>query len=891
MRTSLLLAAVACSVSGLDSAVSAPLPYPVAGAMTVEAFVPEDDGTGWALRSNGALLYWAGGVFHAVPGDHSVVATSYRSFYGDASRGYYIQCLDSRNYLKYVCRLADGRAWRHTKPLRVKSDQEEELLGNTYIAQDGRVVSWNTGRIALWQHDDWSFLPALVARDEGMPVMIEHDGHIVMICGMIFHVIAPDGNLKTFRPGWKDPTFSCVQWKGAMAIRTVRGLSGPQAFDLLSGKTLPLPEPFAEVREPVTTLVRSTGSSVWAKTNRALYRLGPDGKVWRMEHPTADNMKLVMIVDRTDGGTLSEDEAGWDVVFSDRQPGLIHWNASGVERWDPRKFGVPDLIRNCACTADSSFWFVAGGIEARIFRVPLGRVAQDALEDQPGRWQSFKLFLGSCPMEMDGSIAFLTESGRVLKRWDGNAFTEQALPPRLTNGVLTGVASDNQGHVYLRHASRATPFEILTDMSPDAVAVVSDGFSHDPQGKFESALVKAVSRGAASFNFPGWDVTVTPEKKIWLLDRNEEAVRYYDGIAWRRIRIDGSVQSLHYSHRDGVVLRMRDNRTLVYDAGLFVEKSGIATGDQPSGQTVTAAETEGTPLSGRPVTARFVDRKGNLWFWLGQESSVAYCRIEDLYVTARGVEQSLQPDRLTIRASVSPPLKGVRFEARLNGTGDWISLQTPIGAPARLRFPCDGNYTCEIAAVFLGERLPQTAHLTHKARVVLPDTQLDLPHGSGPSLLVSRHVWHPPVVPVPSSFARSATCALVWRLAESEGPWQPLDTGGRFPLRSLETNGVYRLEFAAQEEGFWRDETPERLTVRLALDEEGQLLVTLDNLMASDPALRAAARLRLEANRQRWQPLLERLRQQASDAQSWLQALEPVRQAMRRVEENGLNDW
>lgn len=891
MRASLLLALIVGAASGQASSGSGFQPSLTIVTANLDAFVPENDGTGWAVNSHGELLYWAGGAFHAVPGDYSVAMTASRKIYGDASRGYSIQCLDSYRNLKYVCRLADGRAWRHTKPLALKRYPAEELLGNTYVAQDGRVVSWNTERVALWQHDDWSFLPAPVANDEGMPVLLEHDGHIILICGLIFHVIAPDGKLTTCRPGWKEPTFSCVQWRGSTAIRTVRGLSGPQAFDLLSGQPLPLPAPFAEVREPVTTLVRSTGGLVWTKTGRALYRLGPGGKVLRLELPTVDSLELVMIADRADSGALSETEPGWDVVFTDRQPGLVRWNASGVERWDPVRLGMAHPARDCVCTADRSFWFTSGWLEARIYRAPLDDAPQEAPEEQPDRWQTFKIFPGSRPMEMEGAIAFLSESGRVLKRWDGNAFTEQALPPSLTNGVLTGVASDNQGHFYLRHAFRTAPFESLTDMSPEAVKVVSDGFTHDPQGKFESALVQAVNRGAAAFNFPGWDVTVTPEKKIWLLDRNEEAVRYYDGIAWRKIRIDGSVRSLTWSRRDGVVLRMRDNRTLVYDAGLFVEKPGVAAEAPLSAQAEPAVETEGTPLSGRAVSARFADRQDNLWFWLGQESAVAYCRVADLRVTACGAAPPLQPDRLTLRASVSPPLKGVRFAARLNGSGTWQPLQTPLGAPARLRFPCSGTYTCEVAAVFLGVRLPQTARLIQEARVALPDTRLDLPAGAGEPWVVSRYVWRPPVAAEPSSFARGESCVLTWRPADSSEPWQPLDAGGRFPLRRLGTNGVYRLEFAAQEEGFWCDATPVRLAVRLALDEEGQLLLTLDDLAASEPALRAAAQLRLEANRERWQPLLERLHQQTSGAQSRLTALRSVREALRQADEHGnIND-
>ena len=487
-------------------------PYRATGAATVEAFAPENDGTGWAMRQNGELLYLAGDTFRAVPDQYPTVATPYRKFYGDAERGHFLLCRDSCNSLKYLCQLTEGRARPYTQTLAVEADSDEGF-GNTYIARDGRVVSWNTHRIALWQNDRWSLLPASVAHDEGLPVFLECDGHIAMVCGMLLHVIGPDGKLTTHRPNWRDPTFNCVQWLGPLAVRTVRGTSGPQAFNFLNGQPQPLPAPFAEVREPITTLVRSTSGTVWTKTGRALYRLGPNNKILRLDLPTANSMELVVISDPTDAGARSDADTDWNVFFTDGQPGLARWGADGIERLG-EQYKMAEAVRTCDNTADGTLWFLAGGVEANIFRLPpKTRPPEVFSTDQQACWQSFRVFPGSRLMEMNGALAFLSESGRTLKRWDGNVFTEQPLPSETTNGVLTCEAWDDQGCVYLQHAYRTAPVESLTEMSSNGVSITSDAFKYEPQGKLESALVRAVGRGATAFHCPEWKVTITPEKK------------------------------------------------------------------------------------------------------------------------------------------------------------------------------------------------------------------------------------------------------------------------------------------------------------------------------------------------------------------------------------------
>ena len=884
MKRNGLIALVTCCALGLTAG-SAPQPCPPSGGVPLEAFVPENDGTGWALLTNGEPFYFAGGNFHALAGQRPEGSCYHRIFLGDAAQGYYIQRHDFKRHRKRIYRLVDGEARLYCEPLAGEPDSEE-LYENTYVARDGRVVSWNTRRVALWRRDAWSFLPAPVSRDEGLPVFLEHDGHISMVCALVMHVIDPDGGLVTQRPGWKSPTFGCLQWQGSVALRTVRGAAAPEAFDLLTGAPLPLPAPFASVREPITQLMRSAGGKVWAKTGQALYCLEPGVGVSRFSLPTEGEMEILAIADGArPEGPAPAGHHGWDVFFRDGQAGLSRWNAAGVERWDARH-GVSGPITQVRPSPDRTLWFLAGGGGGwRLFRVPLQDPPPETQEHAFARWQTFKIRPGSRLMEMDGSLAFIPESASLLKRWDGHDFTEQPWPQAVTNGVLDGMAWDNQGHVYLRHVYRTAPHDSLAELGLASATVISDAFTRDPQGKMWSALVRAVNRGATAFSWPGLEVVITPEKKIWVLDCTDSFVRYHDGQLWRKVSFQGIAQSLAYTPRDGVVLSTRDNRALVYVDGVFEERAGIVCNEPPV-PPAPSAGLDGTPLAQRPVSARYVDRKGNLWFWLGQEAAVASCRVDDLRVTARGESGLGATDQLAIRASVGTAFKNVRYEVRLKGEEAWRPLQTPAGGPAKLRFPCSGVYTCEVAAVVLGLRLPQTTSLVHTATVTLPETRLALERTGEAPLTVTEYGWRPPVETVPTSFVRRQTCEQVWRVAGSAGPWQPLGAGGRFPLCLLGTNGVYRLEFAAQEEGVCRDLSPVSLAIRLALDDEVLLLVTLDNLLSNDLRVRREATRRLEQNRQRWQPLLQRLEQQSAAARELLQKLDPLCQALRQETDN-----
>ncbi|MDD5708706.1 MAG: hypothetical protein PHR35_22560, partial [Kiritimatiellae bacterium] len=131
------------------------------------------------------------------------------------------------------------------------------------------------------------------------------------------------------------------------------------------------------------------------------------------------------------------------------------------------------------------------------------------------------------------------------------------------------------------------------------------------------------------------------------------------------------------------------------------------------------------------------------------------------------------------------------------------------------------------------------------------------------------------------AYVNRGVCEVVWREASSEAPWRPLDAAGRFPLRQLATNGVYRIAFAACEEKTQYDLSPVTMTIRLALDDQGLLLMTLDRLVSDDPAERRVAERRLYENRERWTPLLHQLQRQSQEAAERLEALRCLDDALR----------
>ncbi|MDD5708612.1 MAG: hypothetical protein PHR35_22065, partial [Kiritimatiellae bacterium] len=793
---------------------TAPTPWPPAVNLPISAFAMEHDGTGWALLNNGEPMYYDGKAYRRLMGNPPPERIGFDVLLGDAERGYYIQRYDHGQPRlnvppsKRIYRLIDGEARLYCEPLAIEGDSPE-FRRNTYVARDGRLISWNTQRIALWHRDAWTLLPAQVTNRERLPVIVEHAGHIIVVDAQTFHVIAPDGRLATRQPVWKHTTRDCFHWQGPVALRMVEEETGVEAFDLLSGAQLPLPSPFAHVTEPVTAMFRSSDGTPWAKTTNAVYRLGGADQVTRFDLPVED-VSIVAISETMSAGTNGTSR--WDIFFADGRPGLWRWNAEGAERWDA-SHGVRGHPRLATLTIDRSLLFMSAESQGwRLLRLPLD-APRPPTEAEPERWQFVELHPRTCPMEMGGTIACVPAKGKLLRRWDGANWSEQPWPDVPARSMLSGTAWDDLGTVYLRYWY-GHQCGIVTELTPTTATVVSDENAHDQH--MLGALQRSANRGATRLTFSeeGYHAAITPTRNIWYVAADTGVVRHYDGIVWHAIPVGSDIKALTWSPRDGAVLRRKDGSTLVYTNGLFEPLTGLTPFAQPA-HPAPDPELAETPLAGRPVYARHVDAKGNLWFWMKDECG-AYClRLNDLRLTARSVISRSHPDSLMIAAALSPTCRSARYEYRLNGETDWRSLLTPRGTPGRLHFPRSGIYTCEVAAVVFGARLPQAATFTHTACVPLPETRLVAGCESESPMLVTEYDWHPPVEAVPTAYVNRGVCEVVWREASSEAPWRPLDAAGRFPLRQLATNGVYRLAFAACEEKIQYDLSPVTMTIRL----------------------------------------------------------------------------
>lgn len=142
--------------------------------------------------------------------------------------------------------------------------------------------------------------------------------------------------------------------------------------------------------------------------------------------------------------------------------------------------------------------------------------------------------------------------------------------------------------------------------------------------------------------------------------------------------------------------------------------------------------------------------------------------------------------------------------------------QTPV---ARFRFPTKGPHRCEVIAFDYGGRVPGTLTFTVKAEFDLPET---LRRGGGSAddrIDVSSHPWYPPVQAVPTQEGR--TLRLVWR-REDETEWRPLEPGTGVSVAALGRSEQTVL-FSAEEDGFWRDQSPLRLPVRVTLPLDAYL--------------------------------------------------------------------
>ncbi|MFA7174454.1 MAG: hypothetical protein WC340_13790 [Kiritimatiellia bacterium] len=942
----------------------------------IEAFVAEKDGSGWA-KNHKELLFFKDGKLQCLTGAPVEGYTYDQVFLGDAEHGYYSPRGDTAKKQKLIYRLIDGEARLHCPPLPIDSNSNE-IIRDTYVAQDGRVLSWNTDRIALWQNGAWAMKPASMPTVFGLPIVLEHEGNLVLVGAQQLHVIDPSGELTTLKMAWKQPTSRCVRWRGRTALRISEGAKVVEAFDLLSGELLPLPLELKRVTGPLTDLAVGSNGQLLIRSESAIFNLAPDNT---LSTPSVTMPELLDVMADWNNPfhlpRLSADGEG-GLWFSGTMPGLWHLSEQGLKHWDWRH-GIGGGIRDICYVSGQSLLFLLGSqiLQARLGELPPAELAGIRAD----RWTTYRKRRGTTLYEAGGGIAFLPAEKNIVMRWDGNRFSEQELPPELA-GDNAFTFSDDRGVLYIQtEPPPSKPYGFKAAITPNGVHILSRPSQTTSVFQMEEALEWGVREGATGFECQDMHFLVTPEKHIYVCrPHTSSVVRFFNGTSWSTLRPAGTAIGFAYLPRYGALVRLRDGDFLRYQTGVLepvaletalLMQDGLSrcpfdralmtaqpdrhlliapyslpsadgrAADRDSarfaqvfmlpglttsslGVNVEQAHEkslmkfqqykdirahyplsggcflkehydppirifggirvpvilENTPLLGRLIGNTREDANGNIWFDFREDGRVVCCyRTDDLRVTAQVEPGGQERDRVIVRAGVQPPVKSVRFFYRLSQRDTWQPFSGET--TETLYFPESGTYTCEVVALHMGARLKHIGVLQYEARVALPDTRLTDASGSANVITVKTLEWQPPVACVPVAPERSDACTLVWRREESCEPWQPLSKDGGFPLHCLGTNGLYQLLFAAVEEGFRRDVTPERLIVRLDLPDEEQLLTLIENLTGNDFIARDAAYIHLMNDRPKWLAVLHKLETQSSAAQHLLKSLAPVSSLLR----------
>jgi len=276
-----------------------------------------------------------------------------------------------------------------------------------------------------------------------------------------------------------------------------------------------------------------------------------------------------------------------------------------------------------------------------------------------------------------------------------------------------------------------------------------------------------------------------------------------------------------------------------------------------------------TPLRGAAASPGvFEDRAHNVWTW-GPATfmkRLAGFRVRLGQAPAK-VGRALSVDVALDLPGLAPGRGYVFWRV---DSGPWRGGGPP--GETRLRFTTNGMHRVEFLGMdTLGGTTPRTASLSVEATMPLPDTRLS---AQGPFTL-DDVTWRPPVEAVPSWPGEAPK--LEYRLDGAQ--WQPLRDA---VLLHRLAPGAHEAEFAAVEEGKYRDASPVRVEFTYAPDFERIVGRRLDALLGPDP-IRAAAALRelkaagpgvVDALRRR----LERIRQDAAAAGRLEQLMEWIKE-------------
>ncbi len=314
------------------------------------------------------------------------------------------------------------------------------------------------------------------------------------------------------------------------------------------------------------------------------------------------------------------------------------------------------------------------------------------------------------------------------------------------------------------------------------------------------------------------------QQRLYFSVEEFEAARDENALEVRSVPLPGGISRLRPSPKGGAWLEG------FFDGGLPVRL--IA-------RNLFYSDIKRTPLVGKAVIRAHEDCAGNIWFLTDfyNGASHAFMRRREHARIQLDTTPAECGRTLPIRVTITPEhlANEVQCLARFNGS-DWVSLETN-GPAITLRFPTSGKYEVEIGGLLMGTWIQPAPAFTLTATVNLPKT---IRTDAGEELAISDPFWQPPVELRPTD--NTATQTMFWRVGD--GAWRPVPSDNIIKLLSLEP-GRHLLTFVAEEDGFWRDASPTKITIHYAPDYGVAIERRTRELLHSEASVRARARQEL----------------------------------------------
>jgi hypothetical protein len=663
-----------------------------------------------------------------------------------------------------------------------------------YVARDGRVFNWGESFLACRQTNGvWVRAEAALPLNHQavLPVIWEREEAVCFFVSPMLYRVGPDGSVSgqrvpnvpagdrnAYAQRW--PPHRIVVWPGSFSAPV-------SAFDSETLAKVTWPADLAEMNVWGATAFSTRDGTLWLSGGEGLpastVLLRPDvlrPVVWRDVPFPATRARI--------GGGKTVFECADGTVASGAD-GLAMISPAGKTKrfgWEHELSGPSwDLHED----SEKRLWFVNDGRVVIFDRSrPLGE------GEAKTRWEEVAVGCDTWLFQpQPGEIACFAKDEPVLLRWNGHGWRRQVIPFNPSGYILH--RTDDRGVIWVGRTAGSPWYRIDNDSVrsfPDEAA----------------AKVAALAEGARQF-----------------IDNLGSASEETNDPA-----ISGGF--FHYSVRE---------------EGLFEMVPAVRT----FGEHRMTVGTAGTPFAGDYLMRVCEDKSGNLWFLVSpphevrtfgkrtgecgvRSKSVRLFRytpeVRELAFSApppetcgRSLDLSLRPGAAQRQRVLFSCVDGQPWE-RLGG-----------GTPrVRFRFPTNGVYHCRIIAFDYGGKIPGEASFAVKARMELPDTQLD----ETEPVLVSGHPWFPPAHAVPT--IGGGPVRLLWRNVD-EKDWHPLDTACGLSVAALR-RGQQTLFFSAEEDGFWRDPTPLSMDVLVALPLDEYLRCLQAELGSANPDLRARAR-------------------------------------------------